>query len=148
MGKQNAQSTAALAEKLFRSACLITGDALSAEQLVLDTLRKECLMTPAFVSPHTHEMTLYRRLVRGCLFAAASASVGQSPLGSELKSLSRLKRAVVVLSGFSGFDEAAAARILGMPPFCYAWLLKKATHELAYAQQMAAATPCMPLTKD
>ena len=115
MGGQNTENAVDLAERLFSSACLITGDAHCAERLALDTLRKESVTQPAWANAHALVIGLYRRLVRCCLFTASNYSAGQSPIALELKALGKLSRTAVVLRYFLGFNQATAAKILGMP---------------------------------
>lgn len=132
MGKQYATSVALLAEELFRSACLITGDASDAERLVLDTLRQEESTRPV-CDAHALKIALYTRLVRSCLCTAKSP-IMQSDTVLKLEALGARERAAVVLNCFSAFDEASAAQILGVPRPVYAWLLKKSVHKLTRIQ--------------
>lgn len=128
MGEQYAKSAALLAKGLFRSACLITGDAPGAERLVLDALRQEEAARPV-CDAQALKIALYTRLVRNCLCAAKSP-IMQSDAVLKLEALGARERAAVVLSCFSNFDEASAAKILGVPRPVYAWLLKKSVHKL------------------
>ena len=127
MGKQYAQSAALLAEKLFRCACLITGDARQSERLVLDALHRQHTAQPA---ADALELALYRQLIQDCLSAPLPDAAGSSGDAGELAMLDRAERAAITLSHFSGFDPASAAKILDMPPPFYARLLKKSVAKL------------------
>lgn len=131
MGGQYAESAALAAEKLFRSACLITGDAPHAEQLVLDTLCKESAAHPARSDACVLEIALYKQLIARCLCSGTNDSAKPSDTALELAPLGRLERAAVVLRHFSGFNETVAAEILDMPPPFYIRLLKKSVDKLA-----------------
>ncbi|GEM_PF-6177649 len=128
---QYTESAALAAEKLFRCACLITGDAPRAERLVLDALQKASVPQPICPDAHTLEIALYKQLIKGCLCTGASDSAGPSDTALELAPLDRLERAAVVLRHFSGFDEMIAAEILNMPASFYIRLLKKSVDKLA-----------------
>ncbi len=127
MGKQYAQGAARLAEKLFRCACLITGDPCQSERLVLEALHRQHTVQPTF---DVLEMALYRQLIQDCLSAPTEDAAGASEDAGELAPLERAERAAVTLSHFSGFDPVSAAKILGMPLPFYARLLKKSVAKL------------------
>ena len=131
MGKQYAQDAALLAEKLFRCACLITGDARQSERLVLDALHRQHTAQP---TSDVLEMALYKQLIQDCLSAAAKDDAGSSDDAGALAPLDRAERAAVTLSHFSGFDQASAADILDMPLPFYTQLLKKSIDKLSRVQ--------------
>lgn len=131
MSGQYSEKAALWAEKLYRSAYLITGDAACAEQLVLGTLLQGKSIWQAAQNEHTFQISLYKRLIRRCLLTCAEYNGGQLSMCPELKKLGKLRRTVIVLSCFAGFNDTDAGQILGIPPILYTALLRKSTHKLS-----------------
>jgi len=127
---QYSEKAALWAEKLYRSAYLITGDAACAEKLVLNTLLQGKSLWMAAENEHVFQIALYKRLVRGCLFTCAKYSGEQFSICPELGRFGKLRRTAIVLSCFAGFDETDVSQILGIPAILYTALLKKSIHKL------------------
>lgn len=136
MAEQYSQYAAIWAKNMYSSACLITGDTVCSEKLVLETLLQGRSMWSATENVHTVRVALYKRLIRRCLFIPANYTGNPIAVNSALKGLGRLRRAVVVLNCFVGFSQTDAASILGIPQALYAILLKKSIHQPMRLQEL------------
>lgn len=134
MEGQYSEYAAIWAKKMYGSVCLITGDTVCSEKLVLDTLLQGKSLWPSSENAHTVQIALYKRLIRRCLLIPAKHDGNTIAACSALKGLGRFRRTAVVLSCFVGFNQADAASTLGIPQAWYAILLKKSLNQLMRLQ--------------
>lgn len=136
MEGQYSEYAAIWARKMYGSVCLITGDTVCSEKLVLETLLQGRSLWLSTEDIHTVQVALYKRLIRRCFLIPAKHGGHSIAACFVLKGLGRFRRTAVVLSCFVGFNQADAAFILGIPRALYAILLKKSLNQLMRLQEL------------